>query len=297
MDYPSSLLSICIPTYNNCESLLRLINSINTQLQSYRHCYEICISVNGCSSTEQAFFSELNLPCTRFFFLPTNRGYGANLYNCLSKSANKYILMLGDDDFPTHGSLTSLLQSLTEVSPTGLSFVPLSDQPNISSSSIGHLFCWIFMRSASLMGIVLHRSNLSYVKQLDFDLQLYPQVTLALRTYLKSGYSCLSIPHPIIAGSGLPLKFRFHDKMNRPLDYGLIERYDILRSHVSQLTNKSSIFLYSAFILSTWFSSVFLELFRDKPLLAIRFLLSLFQRPFFALISIFSLTLSPFRLS
>ena len=50
-----------------------------------------------------------------------------------------------------------------------------------------------------------------------------------MSAYLKFGLTQFNYTKSINMGEGLPLELRFSDKMNRPSDYGVLERIAILK--------------------------------------------------------------------
>ena len=127
------------------------------------------------------------------------------------------------------------------------------------------------------MGLIFHRDSIK-LSELSTDFALYPQIELSLCTFFDYGAEYLVSRGVIHVGEGLPLEERFTDKMSRPLDYGIIERFNILK----RLRVRYSIGVRDYFrcylSLVYWGNNIFFKLISAKPCLAKKFAWENFAR-------------------
>jgi hypothetical protein len=215
------ILSICIPTYKPTLQLVRNIEVICSDLDELDTNYEIIISVN--SGDEDGLFNSITNGCVKIFYNKYNLGFSRNLFVSMLNANGTYLLLLGDDDIPTTGTLQKVLYYLINKKDDTLLFIPLSDYQENTPSSYRKKLTWVYMRSGSMMGIVFVRRKINWDDFL-LDHSIYPQVYLSLKYFISNGLSDINNIGFISPGSGGSLLDRFSDNMNRPLDYGGAER-------------------------------------------------------------------------
>src|SRR5688572_8285447 len=120
----SVLLSITIPTWNRSLLLHELIIELIEEINSYKLSYyiEIFIINNGSDdNTEKICLTEAAKNSNiKYKNNGTNIGARDNVLNCFKYNNGKYILLLGDDDRLTKGSLAIIVQFLLEHPNTDL---------------------------------------------------------------------------------------------------------------------------------------------------------------------------------
>ncbi|QNG27884.1 glycosyltransferase family 2 protein [Synechococcus sp. HK01-R] len=226
------MLSIVIPVYENCEALKLNILSISQGLDESIDNVEFIISENFSTThnRNQLKLFLASIPQARLFCHSSNIGYARNLFTAISLAAGDYILLLGDDDRPSHSLLSSLIRYLPLKRDKSLLFLPFKGLQSSSSpaNSFSKSFSWVSMRSGSMPGIVIHKKTLD-MKNVSLDNCIYPQIEMALSAFVNFGLDHKVLDGELACGSGLELESRFEDHMQRPLDFGVNERISIIK--------------------------------------------------------------------
>ena len=109
------ILSLCIPTYGRAEILRGNLEQIQKQLDSINiDEFELIVS-NNCSldHTEDVVQSFIKQGMPICYNCNTeNLGSDGNFLKCMHMAKGKYILLLGDDDYLTEGSIAHILDCL-----------------------------------------------------------------------------------------------------------------------------------------------------------------------------------------
>lgn len=108
----SNLLSICIPTYNRIHYLKELLPILLPQAEKLG--VEVCVSDN-CSTDgtkDYLLYMRHNINCFKYIVQKKNLGLEKNMLFAISMAKNKYILLIGDDDFIPNEKLSTILSSL-----------------------------------------------------------------------------------------------------------------------------------------------------------------------------------------
>jgi len=113
----STILTICIPTYNRADYLVRCLDSIfNQNTNNRQHLFEVAVFDN-CSTdiTSEVVDNYANRDIPFNFFTSTqNWGPDINIGKCYLYSKSKYVWVLGDDDLILPGCLNHVLDILTQ---------------------------------------------------------------------------------------------------------------------------------------------------------------------------------------
>lgn len=112
-------VSVCIPTYNRYELLVRAIASVRAQVGVS---YELVVSDN-CStdgSWERLEALAAEEPGLRLQRNPSNLGFAGNLNACLEAASGRYVLLLCDDDELMPGMLRATRDFLEAHPSVGL---------------------------------------------------------------------------------------------------------------------------------------------------------------------------------
>lgn len=95
-------LSICIPTYNRRDELLRLLTSIEIALAKFPPAGQVEVIVSDNASTDGTELAipeaKDRLPCLLYFRNNTNQGFAANLNRVVSLASGAYCWLMGSDD-------------------------------------------------------------------------------------------------------------------------------------------------------------------------------------------------------
>lgn len=198
-----SLVSICIPQYNRCEYLLKVLDSIREQ--DYPH-IEVVIS-DDCSTdaTESAIpaYASMHADQThvrfRYIRQAHNVGYDANLRTALGAGTGDYLFVLGNDDAlagPT--AISTLARVLTELEQPDVAFTNIHSYGNPNRRGIrtahtkrlgrGPGVAAATFRSFSFVGgIAFKRSAFRLHDTAAFDGSIYVQIYLAARIIASGG--------------------------------------------------------------------------------------------------------------
>lgn len=108
------ILSICIPTYNRADYLVRLLESIVNQVQGGSDNLEIFISDNASDDNTEAICRRYSneFSCIRYIRRARNDGADVNISSFLKLASGKYIWIIGDDDYINDGALLNILSLL-----------------------------------------------------------------------------------------------------------------------------------------------------------------------------------------
>ena len=265
------ILSICIPTFNNPDVIVENVNKLKTQLSQYDGSFEIIIGENFSNLENRKKILNVSSTNTKIILHESNLGFGSNLYKTMMEASGDYILLLGDDDFPQFGLLIELMNCLNKKKGPGLIILPLNkgfDPLNLKSKSI---LPWIFMRSGSMMGLVFNRKSCTFDNS-NFEQALYPQVDLSMRYVIDNGFVNVKFNNFIISGDGATINEKFYDKMQRPLDYGVLERCKILfKLNSERKINLKTVFLCLKKLFS-WAIIIYFNLKKENRILSNRYL-------------------------
>ena len=269
------ILSICIPTYNNPDILIENIVLIKKQLSKFQGDFEIVIGENFSNTENRNKILNISSVGIKFVLHESNIGFGYNLYKTMIEASGENILLLGDDDFPQGSLLTELIIYLNEKKDPKLFFLPLSTLTNPTQLESKSILPWVYMRSGSMMGLVFKKQSCVFDSS-KFKQALYPQIDLAMQYVTDHGFTTKSFVDTIIMGEGDSLVEKFNDKMNRPIDFGVLERAKI----IFRLHSKAKIDSISAYqclsYLITWAMSIYFNIKIQNKVLAKKYIRSLF---------------------
>lgn len=108
-------LSICIPTYNRKEKLMKLMRSIIAQRNERM---EICVSDNGSTDGTKEYLNELKqMFGIKINLHEKNKGFDENLLAATELAKGKYIWFMGDDEEVREGGISTMLDFIEENHP------------------------------------------------------------------------------------------------------------------------------------------------------------------------------------
>ena len=188
------LLSICIPSYNRPESILRLLQSVDAPVEKIEiviaedHAprrIEVCNQVN--------LFKESSVYQVVYHENEKNLGYDANLRSLFSLAKGKFVLFMGDDDVFKPAALAKYIQFLEENSTYNyilrsyeiehadkkveiFKYFPKTTVINAGIESA----CFLFKRSVSIAGFTIARKRALELATDKFDGTLLYQLHLVL---------------------------------------------------------------------------------------------------------------------
>lgn len=193
-------ISICIPSYNRPQELLRLLKSVDLKLKDE---IEIVIREDKSQKREEVrdivnkFIKESNYKIV-YIENEINLGYDANLRELAKKAKGEWIIYMGDDDAFVGGGLDKLIQFLKNNKELG--YVLRSYQSIYQNGEIekfkyyeGNQFfksgfdayISLFRKSVFISGFTIKREYILPFLIDDFDGTLLFQLYLAAEALLK----------------------------------------------------------------------------------------------------------------
>lgn len=104
----SLILSICVPTYNRCKELIRLLDSIPNDGD-----VEIVICDDGSSDDTKAMLDSSNIKSDRLQYIyQENQGRSVALKNAIMKARGEYIVVMDSDDWFTDDGVAQIKNTI-----------------------------------------------------------------------------------------------------------------------------------------------------------------------------------------
>ena len=116
MEEKKYLISICIPSYNRPETLLRLLKSVDTK---YRDKVQIVICEDKAPkrlevrAAVETFEAEMQYD-VKYCENEQNLGHGKNFRECIKQADGEYVTYMGDDDVFESGKLDGFIEWLDQ---------------------------------------------------------------------------------------------------------------------------------------------------------------------------------------
>ncbi len=249
-------VSICIPTYNNYKFLDKQIKIFKNSLKGIQDPYffELCISDNNSSDKTISINRKNKNHNIKIYRNKKNLGITLNLLNCIKKSNGEYTFILGDDDLPDDKFYEELYEILSNNDFNKMLFWKIDNISYLKSRIKYKLFSYIFMRGATMPGILFKKKNIKFyfIKSNS----LYPTILLSANYYLKHGIEIINTKSKINVGNEQSITDKFLDKMTRPIDYGVLERLKILNNYFYKSKINLIEYIFSVYNLSSWAFSI-----------------------------------------
>jgi glycosyltransferase involved in cell wall biosynthesis len=192
------LLSICIPSYNRPDQLLRLLSSIDCRADDI----EVVVCEDHSPQREKIRpiveqFANQAPYKAHYYENEKNLGYDGNIRQLVEKATGRYVLFMGDDDLFIPGALGHFLQFLSDnddkkyilrsyitVHPDGRieNFRYLPDSRVLPAGE--ETVAWLFKRSVSVCGFTISRDEAQAVATSDLDGTLLYQIYLMAQVCL-----------------------------------------------------------------------------------------------------------------
>ena len=199
------LLSICIPSYNRPESILRLLQSVDAPVEKI----EIVIAedhaprrIEVCNQVD--LFKESSVYQVVYHENEKNLGYDANLRSLLSLAKGKFVIFMGDDDVFKPTALAKYIQFLEENST--YNYILRSYEIEHSDGNVETFkyfpkttvlkagidsACFLFKRSVSIAGFTINRIRALELYTPKFDGTLLYQLHLVINiAFLEDTIFC-----------------------------------------------------------------------------------------------------------
>lgn len=106
------ILSICIPTYNNIESLRKCLEFVFLARREFDETVEVIVSDNCSEDGTFAYLQKIEEKNYRCYRNESNLGFNKNLLLLVEKYATgEYVWTIGDDDFISNESIVFFLKN------------------------------------------------------------------------------------------------------------------------------------------------------------------------------------------
>ena len=112
----------------------------------------------------------------------------------------------------------------------------------------------VYHRSGSMSGIMFRTKFIS--KKNITNKTLYPQIHMSINYYLKFGLHHMKFDKYIKITEERNLLTKINDNMNRPTDYGVLERFNIIENYYKKNKILFKDFFISFLSLTYWFNDI-----------------------------------------
>ena len=238
-------LSVLIPTYNRGD---RLRKSLASYTQEKIKNIEFVVIDNYSKDDTEVIVRSLIAKDNRikYYKNPTNLGYNRNLFRVFLEAEAEWLCILPDDDAVELGFLSELIEKIDQnndcsIILTAQKYGKDSFQKIINQSTKfekgNEAFKIAFKGSGTVLGYTFNKTKIDQ-KDWLLDNSIYPQIRIATEASLK--YSLLYlIPknYPII-GAYDSINTVINNDMGRPIDFGVIERLQILIDVSKKITKQ-----------------------------------------------------------
>ena len=227
-------LSIVLLTYNRQERLKRTLDQLLPQCGER----EVLVCDNASTDGTQSLMTQIaaSHPNLRYRRNAINVGYARNLFGGFIAARGSHVLFLADDDIIPYGFLSELdalvaahaqagviIPNRRRTDNSGAMAETLRDQATEFHPPSRQAVETAFVQSGAVPGLVV---RVDAVRATDWQLDgtIYPQIGLASHLAAREGLVTARMVHSIICLESDGIASRIKDAMNRPSDYGLIER-------------------------------------------------------------------------
>lgn len=266
------VISICMPTYNNSRFLEKQLRTIHSQTKYIKNFFfEFVICDNGSKDNSreivESYKKKNNNSCVniKYYRNKKNIGYHRNLLKSIRNSNGKYLLFLGDDDLPGHNIYKELVVYFSRKEIEEIVVLPINTCPAFRRFFFGYnIFSYLFMRFSQTSGILIKKNNFS--KEGIKSNNLYLQVIFLLNYYFKFGVKFLDINSKIYIRCDKSIKIydTFNDKMRRPKDFGLKERFSIVDEFFKNKKINYIEYLWTKRALIYWLLDLIHNLYKER---------------------------------
>lgn len=266
------VISICMPTFNNSmflEKQLRIIQSQTKYIKKFFFEFVICDNGSKDKTRETVEFykkKNINTPVIiKYYRNKKNIGYHRNLLKSIRNSSGKYLLFLGDDDLPGYNIYKKLFIYFSKKEIEEIIVLPIDTCPAYKRLFFGYnTFSYLFMRFSQTSGILIKKNNFS--KRGLKSNNLYLQVIFLFNYYFKFGVKFLDINSKIYirADKNIKVYDTFNDKMRRPKDFGLKERFGIVDMFLKNRKINYIEYLWTKRALIYWLLGLIDNLYKER---------------------------------
>lgn len=233
-------LSVCIPTYNRPDLVLKAIESVLSQGFAD---FELLIHDNSENTLTENAIKQISDDRIKYFRHPNNVGIARNWNSLLEKASYKYVKFLNDDDQLLPECLSRIANAITELEKTHSEIGTLSCRARyvneneklikldklgiggetdyfVTPKNAAYLWCLSELRLRTPTQMVYNRIIAQNLGGFDEHLAYSRDVFLALKLAACAGAAILDA-EPIVQftfhsgqdGRGVPIKVRLDDQL------------------------------------------------------------------------------------
>ena len=275
-------LTVLIPTYNRSS---RLIKSLKTYLaENLKNKEFLVIDNDSNDDTYDSLKNYIEENRIRYIKNYKNIGFNRNLFIGFLEARSKWVCIFPDDDYLEQGFLSELISVTKQNEDKGLiipaqkhengGFTKCFEKSTILSKGADALLV-SYMYSGAITGLTYNREVLNY-QNWKLDGSIYPQIRNAMHISISCDiFYFVPSKYPII-GVGDPISIRIDDTMERPLDFGVFERLDIL--YEKDLALDKDVINNLSIKIFMWAMSIFEELYSYNENYAFKYLKMLISK-------------------
>ena len=239
-------LSVLIPTYNRAERLEKSLVSYTTEkIQDVEF---IVIDNNSLDHTKDLVEKYIKYDNRiKYFKNPFNIGFNRNLYRGFLESSSDWICILPDDDFIEKGFLSELRIVIENNDDCSViisaqkygnikSRFPFEKTTRIKKGVKAFEVAYNF--SGAVPGLTFNKLKINE-KEWYLDDFIYPQIRLASISAIKNDIIYFVPKKFPVIGIHDSILTIINDDMNRPKDFGIFERLEILLEVSKNIDSKS----------------------------------------------------------
>ena len=238
-------LSVLIPTFNRRE---RLKKSLASYTQEKIKNIEFVVIDNCSKDNTEALVRSLIAKDDRikYYKNPSNLGYNRNLFRGFLEAKADWLCILPDDDSVELGFLSELIEKIDEnndcsIILTAQKYGKDSFQKLINKTTKfekgNEAFKMAFKGSGTVLGFTFNKIKINQ-KDWLLDNSIYPQIRIATEASLNNSLLYLVPKNYPIMGTYDSIDTAINDDMGRPIDYGIIERLEILMDVSKKITKQ-----------------------------------------------------------
>ncbi len=286
-------LSVILPTYNRRD---RLEKSLLNYLEENIPCIEFIILDNASTDGTQELIQSIIKQDSRvkYFKNPQNIGYNRSLYRGFLEASSDWITILADDDLMETGYIAELLEVIENNSDCAIIANALKNQISNDDYKITTFFDkttklksgydgikTLFMCTGAVPGFTFNKKLIDQ-KYWLLDSYIYPQIRIAVMAASLNDVVYFKPTKYIKIPQNDSVMIRVKDAMGRPLDYGIIERINILLDVSKKLPVKerNQALNELSFGLFSFGVSVFKMMYKEDKQHAFQYFSSLLKHPF-----------------
>lgn len=214
-------ISVCIPTFNRCETLGTSLSSII--YQEFDDC-EIVVVDNASSDETEALMKKFKN--VRYYRNATNEGFDRNVLHCFEKAKGKYVLFLSDTDILLEGSLKHIKEVLVRHNPScaflnNYEFNVFSGKKKLFKKASSDLlfsdnnefFNFLGLHSGWISAIIIKRKDFDYKTVKTYDGWMWAQWCLFVKASEEGISLFISKPCSVGVEYGNKIRYNFETAM------------------------------------------------------------------------------------